>query len=316
MQLDIKALGVELAAVVKAQIGPLQNRLSAMEKELADLRKQLADQPLPQNGKDGADGKDCDMASVKAMVEEAVKRIEIPVPANGRDGKDGADGKSITLADVRPLIDEAVKTIRDETLQVVDVAVKAIPVPKDGRDGKDGVDGKDGRDGKDGERGEKGVDGVGMAGAMLDRDGELLITLTNGEVKKLGVVAGKDGRDGKDGADGVSFESFEMDYIEETHEVRVKAAAGGRAKEIRFPAGGITLGGYWRDGSKAKALQVFSHDGNAYVAKCATSTKPSPTSDDWVLMARRGRDGETVVKTVSSEPARPIKLGKLDPRSE
>lgn len=308
MQFDPEKFGQAMGDAIKNAVAPLQ-------KKIAELEAQLAALPVAQNGKDGADGKDCDMAAVKAMVEEAVKRIEIPVPANGRDGKDGANGKSVTLADVRPLIDEAVKTIRDESLQVVDVAVKAIPVPKDGRDGrdgKDGVDGKDGRDGKDGERGEKGADGIGMAGAMLDRDGELLITLTNGEVKKLGVVAGKDGRDGKDGADGLSFESFEMDYLEETHEVRLKAAAGGRVKEIRFPAGGITLGGYWRDGSKAKALQVFSHDGNAYIAKCATSTKPSPTSDDWVLMARRGRDGETVVKTVNNEPAKPVKLGKSD----
>src|SRR5690606_2062866 len=125
----------------------------------------------------------------------------------------------------------------------------------------DGVDGKDGRDG---ERGEKGADGVGLAGAMLDRDGELLVTMTNGEVKKLGAVVGRDGRDGKDG---IGFDSFEMEYLEETHEVRIKAAAAGRVKEIRFPAGGISLGGYWRDGSKAKALQVFSLDGNAYVAK-------------------------------------------------
>lgn len=307
MQFDPEKFGQAMGEAIKNAVAPLQ-------KKIAELEAQLAALPVPQNGKDGAagrDGKDCDMEAVKSMVVEAVAAI--PMPADGRDGKDGADGKSLTLSDVRPLIDEAVKAIRDESLQVVEVAVKAMPVPKDGRDGrdgKDGADGKDGSDGKNGERGEKGADGIGLAGAMLDRDGELLITMTNGDVKKLGAVVGRDGRDGKDGADGIGFESFEMDYLEETHEVRVKAAAAGRVKEIRFPVGGITLGGYWREGSKAKALEVFSHDGNAYVAKRATAAKPSAGSDDWVLMARKGRDGETVVKTVSNEHAKPIKLGR------
>lgn len=282
MQFDPEEFGRAMGEAIKNAVAPLH-------KKVADLEAQLSALPAPQNGKDGA---------------------------NGRDGKDGADGKSLTLADVRPLIDEAVKAIRDESMQAIDVAVKAIPVPKDGRDGRDGKDGVDGKDGRDGERGEKGADGVGLAGAMLDRDGELLVTMTNGEVKKLGAVVGRDGRDGKDGVDGIGFDSFEMEYLEETHEVRIKAAAAGRVKEIRFPAGGISLGGYWRDGSKAKALQVFSLDGNAYVAKRDTSAKPSPASEDWVLMSRKGRDGETVVKTVSSDPPKPIKLGKRDPEGD
>ena len=115
-----------------------------------------------------------------------------------------------------------------------------------------------------------------MAGTMIDRDGNLIATMTNGEARNLGCVVGKDG---KDGVDGVSLDLFEMEYLEETHEVRVKAGCAGRVKEIRYPAGGIRIGGsggYWREGTKAKAGELYTHEGNGYVAKCDTSTKPSP----------------------------------------
>lgn len=53
-----------------------------------------------------------------------------------------------------------------------------------------------------GEKGDRGETGVGMAGAMIDRSGVLVLTLSNGEVRELGPVVGKDGRDGIDGKDG------------------------------------------------------------------------------------------------------------------
>lgn len=60
--------------------------------------------------------------------------------------------------------------------------------------------------GERGERGEpgesiKGETGVGLAGALIDRSGVLVLTLSDGTTRDLGVVVGKDGRDGKDGAD-------------------------------------------------------------------------------------------------------------------
>lgn len=64
--------------------------------------------------------------------------------------------------------------------------------------GEKGADGKDGRDGKDG------VDGVGMAGAMIDRSGELIVTTSDGQAIRLGLVVGVDGKDGKDGRDGAA----------------------------------------------------------------------------------------------------------------
>lgn len=148
----------------------------------------------------------------------------------------------------------------------------------------------------------KPADPVGVAGAMIDRDGALQITLSNGEVKNLGRV------EGKDGADGLSLESFDLQYIEETHEVELRAVCGARSKSLRFPAGGIRPAGYWRDGTKAQANEAWVHDGSMYIAKRATSAKPESKSDDWLIAARRGRDGESVIRQVRP-PAESIQLG-------
>jgi integrin beta 3 len=68
-----------------------------------------------------------------------------------------------------------------------------------------------GEPGPQGERGERGLDGqpgadgVGVADALLGHDGALVLTLSSGETKSLGIVVGKDGAPGapgKDGADG------------------------------------------------------------------------------------------------------------------
>lgn len=204
------------------------------------------------------------------------------------------------------LIREAVEPLQKE---IGELKAQLAALPKTaGKDGADGKNGRDGIDGKDGERGEKGADGVGLAGAMIDRDDVLQVTLTNGEVKSLGKVVGRDGKDGADGKDGISFETFELEYIAETHEMCVKASAGGRTKELRYPAGGIRHGGYWRDGVKAVAGQTWTIGGTTYVAKNATSAKPAPMHEDWEIFARGGRDGERGPKGSDGSPPAPVKL--------
>jgi len=209
----------------------------------------------------------------------------------------------------------------------ISAAVEALPAPKDGIDadpiliikevlaqipsplkgdiGESGKDGLNGKDGKDGEKGEKGADGLGLAGAMIDREGALQITMTNGEVKNLGKIVGKDGTDGRDG---ISFDSFEIEYLPESHEMSVKATAAGRTKEVRYPAGGIRSRGYWRDGTKAAAGEAWVHDGSLWIATKDTMSKPETKGSDWIIGARKGRDGEVTVKTINGAPPGPIKL--------
>lgn len=215
---------------------------------------------------------------IKAAVSPLQKQITALQDENAALKKQLAD-----LPDIQAIVDErmsvAVAAIptptngKDCDMDAVMVSlqelVKAIPAPKDG---------------------------TGMAGAILDRDGCLQITLTNGEVKNLGVVVGKDG---------LSFESFTSEYIPETNEISLKGTCAGRTQEIRYPAGGIRPAGYWRDGTKAKAGEAWVHDGQTYYAKQDTTAKPETKSDDWILDARRGRDFDPTVTI----PKGTIKVG-------
>lgn len=234
-------------------------------------------------------------AAMADLIEEAVaplhKRIaELEKAAvitksmsEPKDGKDGAPGE---------------KGERGDKGEKGDPGMDG----KDGKDGKDGADGKDGMPGDKGEQGTKGSDGLGLAGAMIDRDGCLQITMTNGEVKNLGAVVGKDG------ADGLSLDGFELEYLPESHEIAMKATAAGRIKEVRYPAGGIRPAGYWRDGTKAQAGEAWVHDGSLWIALKGTVSKPATGDDAWIIGARKGRDGERGVKGIDGAPPAPIKL--------
>ena len=183
--------------------------------------------------------------------------------------------------------------------RIEELESKSIASGKDGQPGAPGADGKDGQ---------KGADGLGLAGAMIDRDGCLQITLTNGEVKNLGAIVGKDGSNGTDGKDGLSLESFDLEYISDSHEVCVKAVCQGRVKEIRYPAGGIRPAGYWREGTKAKSGEAWVHDGSLWIAIKDTQAKPLTGINDWIIAARKGRDGERGQKGMDATPVQPIKL--------
>ncbi|PZP90532.1 MAG: hypothetical protein DI587_38405 [Variovorax paradoxus] len=297
---DPELFGQAMGEEIRKAVAPLLAEISELKTQLAqrpdftaliaqEVAKAAAAIPVP------ADGKDCDMEAVQTMVTAAVKAL--PVPKDGNDGENGKDGRSVTIEDLQPLIASAVKSVRDESADAVSAAIKALPVPKDGKDGEQGPKGDPGKDG---------ADGIGLAGAMIDRAGELLVTLTNGTVKSLGAVVGKDG---KDGTDGISLDAFEMEYLEESHEVRIKAACGGRTREVRYPAGGLRPAGYWREGTTAKACEAWVHDGSLWIATKDTTGKPQAKGDDWVIAARKGRDGESIVKTIPAGPPAPIKLG-------
>lgn len=103
-----------------------------------------------ENGRDGIDGKSVTLEEVlPAILPEVRKAIaEIPLPENGKDGRDGepgSDGKSVTIDELAPLIEaKAAQWQLEFERRASDVLQKAIdkmPIPKDGRDGIDGAPG-------------------------------------------------------------------------------------------------------------------------------------------------------------------------------
>lgn len=285
---DLTALVKELAPVVKAHVEaafrPLDARLKAIE--VRQPEKGERGEPGPQ-GERGGDGS----AGVRGEQGE-----------RGEKGDAGPAGKDATPVDVDAIVDavlakllssDRLKTLSDlAAAEAVSEHFEANPV-QHGKDGRDGKDGERGLVGDRGETGAQGKDGRGAAGAMIDRDGTLILTMSDGTVERLGVVVGANGKDGTNGNDGLSMVDVAREYDSATHEVIERWAVGGVSKELRYPAGGIRPGGFWRENFKTLALQAVTHDGALWIAKRDTTVKPSTEAkDDWQLAARKGRDGK------------------------
>ncbi len=82
------------------------------------------------------------------------------------------------------------------TVLAATCALMAVGFSACGKDGQNGVDGKDGANGVDGK------DGVSVSKAEINEEGELIITLSNGNFTNVGKVVGADGKDGENGVNG------------------------------------------------------------------------------------------------------------------
>lgn len=252
--IDPTKFGAELAAIVKGATAPLLARIDALEKA-AEARVE------PQDGKDGADGRDADPDEVAALVAEKMAH-QI---ASMRKALDEIP-EAPELPDIPAMISEAVAK-----------AVAEIPAPKDGARG---------------ERGEKGDDGIGLAGALVDRDGGLVVTLTNGEAKSLGRVVGKDGAPGRDGSDGLGFDDLTFEADEFGRPI-AKFQRGDVVKTFALPC--IIDRGPYRAGEAYQKGDAVSYGGSLWIAQDATDGKPDG-GKGWRLAVKKGRDarGEKV----------------------
>ena len=225
--------------------------------------------------------------------------IPAPIP-----GEPGLDAEPIDIKDVvaEVLTTDALKLLVD--LHVAEAVAKYFeenPV-QHGKHGEKGDKGDAGLSIK----GEDGKDGIGLAGAVINRDGELIITKTNGEQVMLGAVIGKDG---KDGDDGLGFDDADIEYDGE-RSFTVKWQQGDRVKEKSFHVPTIIDRGYWREGADAQKGDAMTHDGTLWIALCDTKAKPSRESGDWRIGARKGRDGMKGDDGKPYVPPAPIKLNQ------
>lgn len=243
-------------------------------------------------GKDGRDG------------EPGAAGERGPEGPPGRDGVDGKDGASVTADDVLP----ALKAHVDEFLA-------AVPAPANGKDGDRGEAGPQGEKGERGERGpqgERGADGSpgergpeGPAGKdgrsavkfLVDQQGELVGTFTDGTVEKLGVVRGADGkdgaagRDGKDGADGFGFDDLEFEH-DGARGFSFKFIRGDKVKAFNFTVPAMIYRGVYASADNYERGDVVTFGGSTWHCNDNTSDKPDGLSKAWTLVVKKGRDGK------------------------
>jgi hypothetical protein len=246
-----------------------------------------------------------------APVLKRLDELESRQPERGEKGEPGERGADaepldadLIVSDVMAMIlgGESLKTLVD--LQVSESMaewLKANPI-------QNGLDGAPGPQGPQGPDGQKGADGIGLADALIDREGALVVTMTDGRHKSLGVVVGKDGNHGEkgmDGKDGLSFETVSGEYDASRGYV-LTLSAGDRTKELVLPY--LTHKGFWSEGKQVKAAESITHDGALWIAKRDTTAKPCiENADDWALAARKGRDGRDGKD--GKPPPGPVKLG-------
>lgn len=277
--------GKEIGGLIREAIAPVK-------RELEELRGRAPEKGDP--------GQDADQVDVDALANLVVDKML-------------ASSRLLTLVDLatadavsKHFEANPVQHGRDADPAAIDLAVKAavaaLPAPKDGLDAAPVTDEQLAAQVAKhltANPPQAGADGVGLAGAMIDRGGELVITTTKGEAVRLGKVVGEDGRDG------ISFETATGEYEAERGFV-IKLGAGERRTEMVLPY--MVHRGFYREGMGMKAGQSITHDGALWIAKRDNASKPCLENEqDWALAARKGRDGKDG-KSVRV-PAEPVKLG-------
>lgn len=219
-------------------------------------------------------------------------------------GDPGADGNSITLDDVWPLIEGA---------------VKAIPLPKDGLDGKDGVSvtveqvmpelkaelrraieaipaPKDGRDGVDGksvsldEVRQMWHDMYTREQAAWSLDFERRATdLMHRCIDRI--EKPKDGTNGRDGVDGLGFDDMEVIHDGE-RSFTITLVRGEKRKDFAFKIPALIERGVYKDGTAYERGDGVTAGGNYWIALKDTTLRPGDNNTDWRLAVRKGRDGK------------------------
>jgi hypothetical protein len=279
--LDVADIADVVADIVKEATAELRRENAALAARLVALESREV--PVI-HGRDGLPG--------------------VPGPA-GRDGEKGSAGEKGDRGDVGPIGLKGDQGERGETGAKGDSGDQG-KTGDVGPEGPQGVPGEAGVPGPVGPQGEKGIDGkdgVGLAGAMLNKDGHLVVTRSDGTVQELGLVVGKDGKDGRDGRDGKDGISLGLEHLVETaqYDPETRTAVftfsdGTLAKDVRLHLAGIPryCGVYLSERAYDAGDQV-TYGGNQWIAKRATMLRPDEHGDgarDWQLCVRKGRDGK------------------------
>jgi len=209
------------------------------------------------------------IAPVEAAVAAAVSALPVP-----------ADGKSVTIADVEPIIAGAVASAvaalptpaDGKSVTVADVepviaaaverAVAALPVAKDG---------------------------IGLAGAMIDRTGGLVVTLSDGKLCELGRV------EGKNGEPGLGFDDMSIEQTGE-RQATLKFVRGEQVKTFDLTVPAVIDRGVFKEGQAYTLGDAVTFGGSLWIAQKDTGEKPDGPDTGWRLAVKKGRDGRDLAR--------------------
>lgn len=145
---------------------------------------------------------------------------------------------------------------------------------------------------------------VAVAGALIDRGGNLVVTMSDGSTKDLGLVVGKDGEPGEPGRDGFNLEDFDATVMDDGRTVLLSFTGKNLdyKVELGFPV--MLYRGVFKDGQPYERGDTVTWGGSLWHCDAVKSSSNKPGDGaDWTLCAKKGRDGKDGV----AEEAKQIK---------
>jgi hypothetical protein len=299
------AVGAQIKAGVAAAVGPVLERMAALEERLRVL-------PVPKDGRDGINGKD---GAPGVAGKDGAAGVDGKDGAPGAPGEPGAAGKDGAHGK-----DGAPGQKGDQG-----------PEGKPGRDGIDGKDGKDGAAGAAGEPGQKGADGRDGRDGKDGRDGINgkdaadilpLPAIDPAKAYPLGTWAKHAGglwvarraTDGMDGWDcvvsGVSALDVQMGADMRTLSLQI-STSDGKTVSKAFTVPTMVYRGIWRDGEDYARGDTATRGGSLWVLTAEKSAgQPGTDNSGWQLAVKKGTDGRDGLKGEKGERGGEGKAGR------
>jgi hypothetical protein len=130
-----------------------------------------------------------------------------------------------------------------------------------------------------------GRDGVGIASLFIDRSGALVQTLTDGTVREVGIVVGRDGEPG------MGFDDMTVEF--DGHRcLTFRFTRGEKTKEFKFALPSPVYKEVYRPEETYFLGDMVSFGGSIWSCMVpATTTKPGQGNPHWKLAVKHGRDG-------------------------
>ncbi|WP_051469627.1 hypothetical protein [Chelativorans sp. J32] len=147
-------------------------------------------------------------------------------------------------------------------------------------------------------------DAVSVTSAVIDRNGSLILTMSDGSTKDIGQVVGKDG---EPGVDGLGFDDMTEELADDGRTIVRRYQRGDQVKEFRHTMAVVLDRGVYKAGSTYQAGDGVTYGGSFWIAQEETAEKPD-SGKGWRLAVKRGRDGKNALEA----PARlkePIRVG-------
>lgn len=222
---------------------------------------------------------------VRIEVEKAVSSLPDPEPVV-------VEPREVDMGAVREIVDEMAQQAVSEQLPD---AIKAIPVPEAPAPIEPDMEaiGKMIADGiakavSELPPAEKGDAGVGLAGAMIDRDGNLVVTTSDGTAHNLGLVVGKDGKPGET----FTLDDFDIEQTDErTLEFKFLRGNTMHIFELEFPV--PIFREAYKEGREYRKGDMVVWGGSLWATTKDTTAKPDTPDSGWMIAARKGRDGKS-----------------------